>query len=619
MEDQEEKKPRKGLNMTLLLRFFAGLRVNRGFRNPELLWRDVMLWSLKYSREQALILLLATFKGSRYKPLRHIVGDCLNFLARHYLFKVTVPQPLAFNIIRYLTFQFIASARDGNQDTSMSEANLFLVLSRSDDAQALSLYEVLCSSKFFLHVDTMLHFLERLMDMGKLNLSLGLLSVICNSGFDLSKDQVQMACVKILRARLDSTEPYAVQCAILTQMLEMGVRPKVHMFNVMLLNACEARDFDNAWKMYGMGQKNGLVPDGITYCTLLKGAKLSNDLNNIQLVLGEVQSNAEWFGRHFRLVNDTLNVIGFISPGDQFGAMLEFYRQHCDLRPLRELGLCGDETQTPPGANTQGIWPSKQILGQMLIAYTRRHQGSAGLINVYDRYYHFIKDNHPLIAALAGHDYVANAFIMAFGKTSTTLQHCTTVVRHMLELSSATSVEADSIQYATPTAQTWSILVAAYFANKQRLAAEKVLNMMHERGIQENQVTWNIVVSGYGALQDVHAAVDAVKRMEAAGFEVDAYTTKGLSRIWKQEHLMDALKKTMEEESIEKENAELPVTPLPQTPLPVTPLPIDDRNQEFMAWNQEFMAWDEQADDIDVSTHLTGYLSFTFPLNHATS
>lgn len=529
--------------------------------DSERMWRNVMLWCLKYSRRQALMLLLATLKGRKYRPPRYAVSDCLDFLARHFLFKVSNPNPLALDAIWLLTCRFIDGASNQDQTFPVSQHLVHLVVKHSDDARVLSFYWLLGLNKALLHVNTMLKFLDKFLDMGRINLSMNVLGTIAKTNFDLSADRIQMACVKLLRARFDTQKEYTARSNVLTQILEMGIRPKVPMFNAILLNAGEGGDFASAWQMYGLAKENALIPDSITYGVLLKGAILSGDFSNLEMVIREIQTNGEVL-QDLRLVSDVLNAISLVSQGDEFGSMLDFYKQYCDLRPLQELSLCGEETKAPPGANCHGVWPTSYILTRMILAYVRLHQGSLGLIRNYNLYYLHVQENHPLIAPLAQADIVANSFILAFGKNLGTLQHCTTVVRHMLEFSSPKFATFDSVPYTAPTVRTWSILVAAYFRNRQPRAAEKVLDMMRERGIHGDKVTWNTLVSGYAGLRDVSAAVDSVKKMEAAGFEVDTYTTKGLGKLSIWDRLTKALKTSVEELLVNKGATTMPVSPL---------------------------------------------------------
>ena len=571
LKTQEGMQDWTRLDTDQIVRYYAGACSSRDHvdekwmalrdSEPDRLWRNVMLWCLRYQKKQALMLLLATFKGRRYIPPRIAVSDSLEFLARHFLFQVSTPSPMIVDAIWLLTCKFIDGASGDDRNFTVPQHLVFLVLQHVEDLRVLSFYWLLGLNKYSLHVNTMLHLLERFLDMGRVNLSMKLLSTIVNTGYDLSKDQVQWACVKLLRARFDTETEYAVRSNILTQILEMGIRPKLPMFNAILHNAAEGKDFANAWQMYCLAKENSVIPDSATYGILLKGAVISGESSNLELVIREVQANSEVL-QDLRLVSDMLNAVSLLSPGDQFGAMLDFYKQHCDLRPLQELALCGDEIKAPPGANCSGVLPTSHILTRMILCYVKLHQGSVGLIHNYNLYYQLVKGNHPLVAPLAREDFVANAFLLAFGMNPATLRHCTTVVKHMLEFSSPKFVSFENIPYAAPTVQTWSILVGAYFRHRQRRAAEKVLDMMHERGIQGDRVTWNNIIHGYAFMQDAESAADTVKRMEAAGFEADSYTSRALGKLWVRDRLTKALETSIPEKSV-KERIHIPLLQLP--------------------------------------------------------
>lgn len=66
---------------------------------------------------------------------------------------------------------------------------------------------------------------------------------------------------------------------------------------------------------------------------------------------------------------------------------------------------------------------------------------------------------------------------------------------------------------------------------------------MRKRGLKPDRVTWNMIVSGYAGMQEVERAVDAMKRMEAEGFEADRWTLRGLDRVWNRERLLSALER----------------------------------------------------------------------------
>ena len=535
-------------------------------RDADRIWLNVMLWCLRYQKKKALMLLTVTMKGRLYRPPRYAVADCLQFLSRYFFFEVAKPDPKAVDAIWLLIRKFIEGASEQDRVFTVSQHLIFNVLRAMDNSRFLSFFWLLSVNKVVLHAHTMFQFMHRLIEMGKTDMSLRLLSAVARTHYDLSLREVHAACVKLLRTRLDAPEEYTVRSNILAQILEMGVRPKIRMFNVILLNAGEGGDFTNAWKMYALAKENGLVPNEITYNVLLKGAKLSGSVPNINLVIREIQEKPEVL-QNLRVLSDVLQTISLtVSPGDEFGAMLDLYKQYCDLRPLQDLLLVGSETNVLPSADYHGLQPTRFILRQMILAYIRQHlgqpEGPFHLIHIYNRYYQHIKENHPLIAPLAQRDEIANAFIVAFGKRPETLQHCITVVRHLLELSSQRHAASDTVVYPAPTVHTWSVLVAAHLFNRQSRAAEKVLDMMRKRGIEYDQVTWNTLISGYAGMQDVDKTVKAVKGLEAAGFEANAYTAKGLGRLWLRDKLIEALRPDLEEAPSGETNVKGTLPPL---------------------------------------------------------
>ena len=536
-------------------------------RDADRIWLNVMLWCLRHQKKKALLLLLVTMKGRSYRPPRYAVADSLLFLSRHFLFEVVKPDPNAVDAIWLLTRKFIEGASEQDRTFTVPQHLIYNLIQHMDKSRLLSFFWLLGVNKVVLHANSMLSFLDRFHEMGNIDMSMRALSAVAQTTYDLSGPAVQRACVKLLRTRFDTPDQYTVRSNILAQMLEMGVRPKIGMFNAILLNAGEGGDFANAWKWYVLAREKGLVPDPITYLVLLKGAKLSGYHPNLNLVIREIQGNPEML-QNLDVLRDVLGAISLITVSSRykFGEMLDVYKQYCDLRPLQDLSLVGSETQALPSADYHGLQPSDSILRRMILAYIHLHhsqpQGPFNLIRNYELYYQHIKENHPLIAPLAQKDSVANAFIMAFGQRSETLQHCIIVIKHMLELSSQRHATSDTTTYSAPTVRTWSILVAVYLSKHQNRAAEKVLELMRERGIEYNRVTWNTLISGHAGMQDVDRAVNAMKGMEAAGFEADAYTAKGLGRLRSRDKLMKALGEDLDKAPSNKTTVKGPLPPL---------------------------------------------------------
>ncbi|KAH9218864.1 hypothetical protein DL95DRAFT_385096 [Leptodontidium sp. 2 PMI_412] len=120
------------------------------------------------------------------------------------------------------------------------------------------------------------------------------------------------------------------------------------------------------------------------------------------------------------------------------------------------------------------------------------------------------------------------------------------------ESSSHSLFEADSESRALkpliltppqPDVYTWSILLKIFMDQHQPRAAEKVLSMMRERGIEPSQVTWNKLAMGYARMQDTVMTVDALRRLEKAGLSADEYTMSAMGMIRNRRALIDAMRR----------------------------------------------------------------------------
>lgn len=516
--------------------------------NREIHWHGMMLWALQNSPRRALKLLDASVTTPALRPSRHIVEDCITYLCHFYLAGGKQPDPLKIDTLLRIICNFAeVTVPIPGHDFTLNQHAVFWLLTHCDDHQVEILFETLRRQNMKIHMNTLLHFLERFINMGRISLPLEILRSLVISGCDVSTSNVQSGCVHLLRGSFPVQHRYNIQSSILTQMLEIGIRPKIHMYNVIILNAIEAADYQTAWDMYKVARENGLEPDAFTYSIMMKGAKQNLDTELVEHIIRDAEEDGN-LPRDERLVRDVLDALFASelvkSQMSVFKALLPIYTRYCDIGPLRDLGLVLDSVDTPSGLKHEVQPPSSWTVGLMIIAYTKQYQDSDLLIHRYMRYHTLLEENHPIIAPTAQLDYISNAFIMALGRSRQSLESCVLVIKHMLEPLKEVNGVKPAIK-AIPTVQTWTILAQAYLRHGQKLAAEKVIKMMEARGMAPNDITWNIIIRGYSQLQDIDNAVEAVKGMETAGFEVNAYTMKALGWVKDRALMLEALKKAI--------------------------------------------------------------------------
>ena len=514
-------------------------------------WQDAMLWCIQNSPRRALMILLITVRGRATRPPKYMLLDSLQFLARHFLLKEKEKDPWAVEVLWQLTVKAMSgSSTNIRQSTLNTQEPVRLLLRECNNERAKILYDVLHPIHLKMSINTMLQFLARFADIGNVEICMNLLKHITShpTAVYLANQQLEKACVKLLRTSWGQNNPYPIQSAILSQMLEWGIKPNTPMCNAILLNMIEGRDYETAWKTFEIAQQSDhLKIHSVTYAILAKGAKLSGNLGVLETILHEVKMKPELLDDV--LMTELLTATRDLNPGNGLSAMLGLYQQYYDAKPLFELGLSGLVRVSQDDTKNSGKLPSQNILGLITSIYNRSNTSTDDLIRRYRIFRGSVEQDHPVLAPLARTTYVPNSFLLAFGQKIETLPYCTMVLKHMF----SSPASAGAAPFAKPDVMTWTILMQSYLRHKQKHAAEKVLAMMSERGIKPDSVSWNALINGYCGMQDVEGAVGSLKRMETAGHELNSWTFKGLGKVKNRQKLLKLLRTQIEQPSREQE------------------------------------------------------------------
>ena len=540
---------------------FKKVWANLDLGKKRLTWPIVMHWALSHYPERALAILIATLLRQDYTPPPFAVADSLDYLACVFLQDSSEPGPhVVQRIRRIVSFHIEWSKGQTANFRGLSQRTLYLLSKHCRGLQQLRLYETIRASNTFVHSNTLLHFMSSFIDLGGLATAMEILQRIVKSGADLKSDQVQQGCAKLLRggSELEDNQKtrYRIRSNMLAQVLEMGIPPNIMMYNVILLNAVEAGEMKFAWRIYAMLKASKFEPDAYTYSILLKGIKHGMDEIQGFKLLQRARDDG-LLSQSPYLVAQLLHITYLYRPNQEgflaFTDLVPIYEQYMDKQPLKDLGLLRDRADMSSQSETELMQPPPPILGIMIAAYLMQHRDSDHIPALYARYHELVEAGHPLIAPLAETDYTSNVFLKALGRRSENLPLCTTILEHMLK-----APATPTTKHAVPTVQTWSILLAAFMANGQAVAGEKVLTMMRGRGMQPNQVTWNTLLGGYAGMQDVEGSIKVMRRMQQAGYVVEQETLEAWGRVVDRRMLIQAFEKAvMEEEqaSLELEQA----------------------------------------------------------------
>ena len=525
-------------------------------------WLLTLLGALKSDPRQALAILRDNLEHNGIVFPAYVGSDVLDHLACFYLQDVEKPDMHDARALHCTACSYLATYGARSGSASLSQRTIYLLSKYSNQDELLSLLKSLQRYNAFVSTNTKLHLMSRLIGYGKIGMALSLLQSIPDA--ELGSDNVQMFCVTLLRADMEVDDLYGLRSSILAVMLQIGIRPNRFLANIIVLNAMEAGDSYTAWRSHDIAKQNGLLPDTATYTSLLKGAQHGDELEAISDIYN-CSKNDGCLSKSPRLRFELLYAM-YVHEQKQtvpqpFSVLLPLYREFFLVQALQDLGIFyGSQAQTM--GPILPVQPPVQALGLMILAWLQQYHKDGSVSNVYNLFVQHIRDGHPVIAELAKTDYTFNAFMVAFGNSRHTLPLCAQVVQNMLNPRSpyTTLPEKSSVstallhagsdgekrfnRVASPTVQTWSILLFAFIRNQQLAAAEKVLKIMQTRKQEPDHVTWNSLLNGYASEQNSEGVINTIQRLEKAGLEGDSWTRKALGRLEDKHNLLKALERS---------------------------------------------------------------------------
>lgn len=111
---------------------------------------------------------------------------------------------------------------------------------------------------------------------------------------------------------------------------------------------------------------------------------------------------------------------------------------------------------------------------------------------------------------------------------------------------------APPIRHPRPSVHTWSILLKAFMYNHLPGQAEQVIKLMQHHGVSPNLVTWNTLAASYAKLGRTKQAVEAMRRLEAAGYKSDDWTLRAFSYIHDKGRAIKMMEQTVEQNRLTK-------------------------------------------------------------------
>ena len=554
------------------------------------LWPELICMALDKYPDSVLKLLSATYVAP-YPP-NHAISDCLNFVIAHFLQKGSPDQTKVQKIYESVMHLLQTGPR---RHLHLEQMSIYLLLTNLQDAaQIMALYRALDDAQNFLHRHTLTHLAHRLSMLGHTDMAFSVVQRLGGEGFWFNSPNIANLCCRLLRQNGRMSNAGISDTQIFEFMVECGMKPYAAHYNILLQNSFESGHYETGWELYDMMVNSGIEADSYTYSILLNDSKVRMDHSALRRVIDMIRGSGM---KNAHIGTDILHAVFLLNrrnisdiPTEEgerlptaFEKMLPVYCDYFDPRPLAEIvhdfpTRFGHLVPIDTTGSKSLISPSAHTLAVMLTGLLV-NSSSQSTIDQYNWIRHLISIENPVASALMQSTHVFNLFLMAFGQSLKTLDWCPAIIGDMISSakSAVPMIDAsdnispkDSAALAkrrkslkgqktapvistpensnhpldspVPNVYTWSILLDVFMSHGQARAAEKVLTMMESRGITPNLVTWNSLVVGYARMQDIEMTVDAINRLETAGFQVDDFTLKSITLVRDYRRLIEGMK-----------------------------------------------------------------------------
>ncbi|KAF2809802.1 uncharacterized protein BDZ99DRAFT_463552 [Mytilinidion resinicola] len=369
----------------------------------------------------------------------------------------------------------------------------------------------------------------------------------------------------VLRCSAGDGKSYHATAGIVARLLELGVSLDTQLYNIIIHNAVEARDYQTAWRIYDLLESGeaGVKPDGYTLGILLWGLKHDENPSKHQDFADFCAERAyEWKDKW--LATEYLHYMYVCYEGDGAQDTIRIlrskYSHFFDLQPLIDLNIFPRGVPSQPGC----MPPSLPALFIMITSYLHSSQqlNDGSIYDLYIRFRALVCAGHPIIGPLAETTQTHNAFLLAFCDRPTLIKFAPMIIRDMaseLPGSARHATENRPLRQAAPNAITWNIFSHGFVKAGQMAAAEKVVELMRKRNIESNEITWGTLLNGYAAAQNVEKVAEVYGKMKRMPVELRAkapeleagYTMTALGKIRNRAELIRALRGEVEKDGDE--------------------------------------------------------------------
>jgi len=553
------------------------------------LWPELVLTTLRDSPAAAMKVLVGTYT----KPYPHggLFSGILDYLIH---FHLGYDAPSEDNAALELLDAISWLLKNGPRDYIMlSQSSIYLLLKHLPTAEIVEkFFGILHNYDHPLHYHTLMHFADRFAKAGEMfrDKAFDIMQIIGGLGnVDFNKSQMMSLCTTWLMAsgqmisKAHRGPPFGhaqerpVQTAkyshteVFEYLLKCGMKPNIITYNVLIYKTLAAREA-GGWEIYNLMKENGIEPNAYTYSILLNDAKSRHDFPAIRHITTAIRERSLWCEH---ILADSLHAMFLsyelrhrseveLAKSEQrqpihgtatvFEQMLPVYCEYFEFGPLAHLvpgvedlyrHITKSESGPPQEKHLFAATPPIFVI--MLTSLLRSFDDPDTPKIFYDHFSKLVRENDPLVASLAKQSevhfrHIYNMVIFALGQHASAIPQCLKVIADMsVKHPEPADGEAAPLRPAKPDVSTWSIMISIFGKHRQARAAEKVLEMMRQRGIEPNTYTWHSLLHVYTGMQETRMSMDVLERLQAAGYEINKHTWAALHKLRDRRALIEGI------------------------------------------------------------------------------
>jgi pentatricopeptide repeat protein len=567
------------------------------------LWPELVITTLRDNPAAAMKVLVGTYTTPYPQCLA--LSQTLDYLIHFYL---GYEGPSKGNAALELLDAFGWLVQNGPADhIQISQRSIFLLLDHLPNAENIQkLFQTLDNYNHPLHRNTLMHFADRLAKAGgrHRDYAFDIMEIIGGlENVDFNRDEMMSLCTTLLMAsgrdlRVHTRPPFVFgketpvhvakynHTEVFEYMLKCGMKPNIITYNVLIFKTMAARE-PGGWEIYNLMKENGIEPDAYTYSILLHDAKSRNDFEAIRHITTAVRERSLWCEH---ILADSLHAmllsherghrmeIGRAKREQRqpkhgnttvFERILPVYCEYFELEPLAHLvpGLEDlyrhiTKSEYSPPREKHLFSPTPDVFVIMLSSLLRSFSDPDTPKIFYDHFSKLVRENDPLVARIAARSelhfrHLYNLVLFAFGQHASAIPDCLKVISDMsVKDPELADGEVAPLRPAKPDVSTWSIMVTIFGKHRQTRAAEKVIEMMRQRGIEPDNFTWHSLLAGYTGIQETRMSIDVLARLQDAGYEIDEHMWSALRQLRDRRTLIEGIQR-LEAEREQREMARI--------------------------------------------------------------